>query len=71
MLSVGNRIEESGTLIFSDNAILLRRNSGRAMKLDLHRIRTVPALSRVRVSGTIVADGLIDVDNLIAHSESA
>lgn len=61
MTSIGTRIEEWGTLIREGGGFALRRDQGGRWKLDLHRVPVDNVEKRVRVSGVVVGDGLIDV----------
>ena len=51
-------------LIRAGGGFALRRDSGGRWKLDLHCVQIDHVEKRVRISGVIVADGLIDVDAL-------
>jgi len=51
-------------LIRAGGGFALRRDSGGRWKLVLQRVPTDHVEKRVRISGVIVADGLIDVDAL-------
>lgn len=51
-------------LIRAGGGLALRRDSCGRWKLDLHRVPIDHVEKRVRISGVIVADGLIDVDVL-------
>ena len=64
MSVIGSRIEETGTLIPDGGGFALRRDIGGRWKLDLHRVPVDHVEKRVRISGIIVAEGLIDVDDL-------
>lgn len=64
MSTIGNRVDETGTLIRAGGGFALRRDSGGRWKLDLHRVPVDHVEKRVRISGVIVAVGLIDVDAL-------
>lgn len=64
MSVIGSRIEETGTLIADGGGFALRRDIGGRWKLDLHRVPVDHVEKRVRISGIIVAEGLIDVDAL-------
>ena len=66
MSGVGTRIDESGTLFREQGAFVLRRDLGGRWMLDMHRVLVDPIKRRVRISGTIVADGLVDVDGVAA-----
>ena len=59
---IGIRIEETGTLIREGAGFALRRDVGGRWKLDLHRVPVDNVEKRVRISGVVVAEGLIDVD---------
>lgn len=61
MTPIGMRIEESGTLIREGGGFALRRDQGGRWKLDLHRVPVDHVEKRVRVSGVVVGDGLVDV----------
>ena len=64
MSAIGNRIDEIGTLIADGGGFALRRDIGGRWKLDLHRVPVDHVEKRVRISGIVVAEGLIDVDAL-------
>ena len=64
MSAIGSRIDETGTLIADGGGFALRRDRGGRWKLDLHWAPVVHTEKRVRISGIIVAEGLIDVDAL-------
>ena len=64
MSAIGNRIDETGTLIADGGGFALRRDIGGRWKLDLHRVPVDYVEKRVRISGIIVADGLVDVVSL-------
>jgi len=51
-------------LIQAGGGFALPRDSGGRWKLDLHPVPIGHVEKRVRISGVIVADGLIDVDAL-------
>ena len=62
MIAIGSRIDETGTLICDGGGFALRRDIGGRWKLDLHRVPVDDVDKRVRISGIIVAENLIDVD---------
>ena len=64
MSAIGSRIDETGTLIADGGGFALRRDIGGRWKLDLHRVPVDHVEKRVRISGIVVAEGLIDVDAL-------
>ena len=53
-----------GTLIREGEHFALRRDAGGRYRLDLHRVPVDNIEKRVRVTGVLVADGLIDVEGL-------
>lgn len=61
MTTIGSRIEETGTLIRDGGGFALRRDIGGRWKLDLHRVPVDYVEKRVRISGIVVAEGLVDV----------
>ena len=64
MAIIGSRVDETGTLIRDGGGFALRRDIGGRWKLDMHRVLVDHVEKRVRISGVIVAQGLIDVDAL-------
>jgi hypothetical protein len=61
-------IEETGTLIRDGGGFALRRDIGGRWKLDLHRVPVDYVEKRVRISGIVVAEGLVDVVALAPHN---
>lgn len=66
MAGLGTRIDESGTLLRDEGGFVLRRDLGGRWMLDLHRVPVDHVEKRVRISGVVVAEGLIDVDGVAA-----
>lgn len=64
MSAIGQRIDETGTLLREAGGFALRRDAGGRWKLDLHRVPVDHIEKRVRVTGVIVAEGLVDVDGV-------
>jgi Protein of unknown function (DUF5818) len=62
--SIGRRVDETGTLIRDGGDFALRRDMGRRWTRDMHRAPVDHVEKRLRISGVIVADRLIDVDAL-------
>ena len=58
---IGAHIDETGTLLRDGGSFALRRDAGGRYRLDLHRVPVDHVEQRVRITGTIVADGLVDV----------
>ncbi len=61
MTAIGTKIEESGTLIREAGGFILRRDLGGRWKLDFHRVPVDHIEKRVRITGIVVGDGLVDV----------
>lgn len=64
MNAIGTRVDETGTLLREASGFVLRRDLGGRWKLDLHRIPVDHIEKRVRITGTFVGDGLVDVDGV-------
>ena len=64
MGAIGSRIDETGTLIRDGGGFALRRDVGGRWKLDPHRVPVDHVGKRVRISGIVVAEGLVEVDAL-------
>ena len=65
-MTSGARIDEVGTLIRDGGGFALRRDAGGRYRLDLHRVPVDHVEKRVRITGTLVAAGLVDVDGIAA-----
>jgi len=61
MAAIERRIDETGTLIRDGGGFLLRRDLGGVYRLDLHRVPVDRIEKRVRVTGVLVTDELVDV----------
>lgn len=68
MATIGTRIEETGTLLRDAGGFVLRRDLGGRWMLDLHRVPVDHVEKRVRITGVVVAEGLIDVDGVAPES---
>jgi len=71
MATIGTRIEETGTLLRDAGGFSLRRDLGGRWKLDLHRVPVDHVEKRVRVTGIVVGDGLIDVEGVAPENISS
>jgi Protein of unknown function (DUF5818) len=67
MSGVGTSVDESGTLLHESAGYVLRRDAGGRWKLDMHRVQTDYVKKRVRITGVIVADGMVDVNGISAE----
>ncbi|ALC11356.1 DUF5818 domain-containing protein [Sphingopyxis sp. 113P3] len=61
MTAIGTRIDETGTLVREAGGFILRRDLGGRWKLDLHRVPVDHIEKRVRITGVVVGEGLVDV----------
>ena len=64
MTTIGAKIDETGTLLREAGGFFLRRDLGGRWKLDLHRVPVDQIEKRVRITGTVVGDDLVDVDGV-------
>ncbi|MDH7638166.1 DUF5818 domain-containing protein [Sphingomonas oryzagri] len=64
MNRIGTRIDETGTLVRDGGGFALRRDVGGRYQLDLHRVPVDEVEKRVRIVGTLVSEGLVDVDGV-------
>ena len=64
MLSVGAKIDETGTLIRDGGAFYLRRDQGGRYELELHRTPVDLVEKRVRLVGTLVGPALVNADGV-------
>ena len=65
-MTVGDRIEQTGTLVRDGGGFALRRDGGGTIALDLHRVPVDHVEKAVRISGICVAAGLVEVDRIRA-----
>lgn len=70
MTAIGTKIEESGTLIREAGGFILRRDLGGRWKLDLHRVPVDYVEKRVRITGTLVGDNLVDVAGVAPETQA-
>lgn len=66
MTLIGTRIDETGTLIRDGGAFYLRRDLGGRYEVQLQRTPVDLVEKRVRLIGTLVADGLVSADGVAA-----
>ena len=64
MVTIGTRIEETGTLLRDAGGFSLRRDLGSRWKLDLHHVPVDHIEKRVRITGIVVGEGLVDVEGV-------
>lgn len=64
MTTVGTRIDETGTLIRDGDVFYLRRDAGGRYRLELQPKPADLVQRRVRLSGTLVAPGLVSADGI-------
>lgn len=61
MTAIGTKIEETGTLLREAGGFILRRDLGGRWALDLHRVPVDHIEKRVRITGFVVGENLVDV----------
>lgn len=76
MTAIGSLVVETGTLLREGSGFLLRRDIGGRYRLDLHRVPVDHIEKRVRISGVLVGEGLVEVTgvapaDLAVEDESA
>lgn len=64
MAGIGSRIDESGTLLRDAGGFALRRDLGGRWQLDLRRTPVDHVERRVRITGVLVGDDLVEVDGV-------
>jgi hypothetical protein len=64
MAGIGSRIDESGTLLRVAGGFALRRDLGGRWRLDLRRTPVDHVEKRVRITGVLVGDDLVEVDGV-------
>lgn len=64
MMTIGTRIEETVTLLRDASGFSLRRDLGGRWKLDLHRVPVDHIEKRVRFTGIVAGEGLVDVEGV-------
>ncbi len=65
-MMIGDRIEDTGTLVRDGGGFALRRDDGGTVALDLHRVPVDHVEKHVRIAGLCVAPGLVEVDAIRA-----
>src|SRR3546814_6701888 len=64
MAGVGDRIEETGTLLRDGGGFVLHRDLGGRWRLNLQRTPVDHVAKHVRIVGIVVEDGLIVVEGI-------
>ncbi|NYF33671.1 DUF5818 domain-containing protein [Sphingopyxis sp. JAI108] len=64
MAGIGSRIDETGTLLRVAGGFALRRDVGGRWRLDLRRTPVDHVENRVRITGVLVEEGLVEVDGV-------
>lgn len=71
MAGIGSRIDETGTLLRVAGGFALRRDVGGRWRLDLRRTPVDHVEKRVRITGTLVEDDLVEVDGVAPETLAA
>lgn len=66
MVEIGAAIDETGLLVRDGGGFILRRDIGGVFKLELHRMPIDHIEKRVRVTGILIGDDVINVEGLMA-----
>ena len=64
MSSIGDRIDETGTLGREGGNFVLHRDAGGRFELQLRRVPVDHVQKRVRIIGVVIAPDLIEVDGV-------
>lgn len=64
MAGIGSRIDESGTLLRVAGGFALRRDLGGRWRLDLRRTPVDHVERRVRITGILVGEDIVEVDGV-------
>jgi hypothetical protein len=64
MTDTGSPIERFGTLIRKDAGFALRSDGGTVFHLQLHRVPVDHVEKRVRVTGVLIEDDLIEAEGV-------
>lgn len=64
MIRIGDRVELCGTLIRDAAGFALRAERGVIFHLQLGRVPVEHVEKRVRIVGTLIADGLIEAEGV-------
>lgn len=64
MTAIGDHVEETGTLLRDAGGFLLKRDGGGTWRLNLHRVPVNHVARHVRVTGTVSAEGQLDVEGV-------
>ncbi|HWW63703.1 MAG TPA: DUF5818 domain-containing protein [Sphingomonadaceae bacterium] len=66
---IGDRISETGTLVRDGGGFALRRDAGGRFRLDLHRVPVDHVEKRVRVTGVLIGEDLVEVIGVAAADD--
>ena len=61
---IGSSIDECGTLVRDGGAFALCRDGGGRYDLQLHRAPVDHVAKGVRVKGTLIGEGVVDVESV-------
>lgn len=64
MTQIGDRVDETGTLLRDGAGFVLNRDSGGIWRLHLHRVPVDHVAKHVRIIGILSADGHVDVEGV-------
>jgi len=64
MTTIGDPIDETGTLIREGGAFILQRDMGGRYMLELHRVPVDHVEKRVRIVGTLIGPDLVNAEGV-------
>lgn len=64
MRQIGERIEETGTLLRDGGGFVLQRDLGGSWRLTLHRVPVDHVAKHVRIIGVITSEGQVEVEGV-------
>lgn len=64
MIPIGSQINETGTLVRDGGVFVLQRDLGGWFALELARVPVDQVEKRVRIRGTLIAEGIVSADGV-------
>ena len=65
-MGLDSRFDETGMLVRAGGGFSLRCDRGDSVKLELHRVPVDHVQKRVRVVGSLLDEGVVDVEGVAA-----
>ncbi|MCF8708533.1 DUF5818 domain-containing protein [Rhizorhapis sp. SPR117] len=64
MARIGDRVDETGTLLRDGAGFVLNRDRGGCWRLNLHRVPVDHVAKHVRIIGVVVDEDMVDVEGV-------